>query len=127
MEAGPVEALGHGVDLAVVDLRVEVSERLGRRLDALVEHPRRREQPTRGLVVAGRVGVGEGRHGRDQLAGLRLDVRDVVGDGLVGELLLVAVDRRGLAGHGELGEADGGADQLELAGRVVGAGLQLRP
>ena len=47
VEAGPVEALGEGVDLAVVDLRVEVAERLGGRLDPLVEDARRGEQRTR--------------------------------------------------------------------------------
>ena len=64
VEAGPVEALGHGVDLAVVDLRVEVAERLGGRLDALVGDAGRREEAAGGLVVAGGVRVGEGLHRR---------------------------------------------------------------
>ena len=47
MEAGPVESVGDGVDLAEVDARVEVAERLGDRLDPLVEGARLRELPAR--------------------------------------------------------------------------------
>ena len=52
VEAGPVQALGDGVDLAVVDARVEVAERLGDGLDALVVRAHLRELLVRRGVVA---------------------------------------------------------------------------
>ena len=59
VEAGPVEALGHGVHLAVVDAGVEVAQRLGDGLDALVVGPHLREGRAGGIVRAGLVGGGE--------------------------------------------------------------------
>ena len=125
MESGPVESLGHGVDLAVVDLRVEVAEGLGGRLDALVRDAGRGEEAAGRLVVAGGVGLGEGGDLGNELLHLRLDVGHVVVDGGVGQLLLRLGDGGRVPGDGELGEADRGADQLELAGRVVGARVEL--
>ena len=56
VEARPVEALGHGIHFAVVDARVEVAERLGDGLDALVVGAHLREGGARGIVVARCVG-----------------------------------------------------------------------
>ena len=50
VEAGPVQPLGHGVDLAVVDARVEVAERLGDGLDALVVRADLRERGPGGVI-----------------------------------------------------------------------------
>ena len=83
MEAGPVEALGDGVDLAEVDLRVEVAERLGDRLDPLVVGAHLRELRLRGLVVARLVGGGERLDGGHQLLDLVLDERRIQVDGLL--------------------------------------------
>ena len=102
MEAGPVEALGLGVDLAVVDARVEVAERLGHGLDALVVRPHVRE-----LGLGGRrrrrstYSVDEPLGRRHELGDLVLDERGVQVDRLLLELGIRPGDRDAVAGDRE--------------------------
>ncbi len=107
MEAGPFEALGRGIHLAVIDLGVEVAERLGGWLDALVRDPCAGEERAREVVVTRRVGLSEGADSGHQFVDLRGDVRDVVGDRLVRQFLVVCGNAGGATGDGELGDADG--------------------
>ena len=114
MEAGPVEPLGDGVDLAVVDPRVEVAERLGDRLDALVVRAHLRELRARGVVVARLVGGGERLDRGHELRDLVLHEGGVEVDGLLLLLGIRPVDRDRVAGHREAGPADAVADHAGL-------------
>ena len=119
--AGPLLA-GLEVGLAGVHHRVEVAEGLGDRLDALPVGARDRVERAGRVVVAGLVEVDELLGLLQQLGGLVLDVRRVVGLGLVDELLLVGGDLDLLVG---LGDGELAADAL--AGHARLAGGDVRP
>lgn len=61
MEAGPVDALGDGIHCALVDFRAEVTESLGRRLNASVGEMGGRDEGPGGVVIASRIRVSKGR------------------------------------------------------------------
>ena len=88
VEAGPLESLGDGVHLAVVDAGVEVAQRLGDGLDALVVRAHLRECGARGVVVARLVGGDELVDLGHELGDLVLDEGGVQVDGL---LLLLGI------------------------------------
>ena len=115
------------VRLAGVHLRVEVTERLGHRLDPLPVHPGRCVQLAGPVEVTGGERRGELLRLGQQLVGLVPDVRGVEGVGLLDQRLLVLVRGQRLAGvaDGELGP-DAVADHAGLAGGEVraGGGLQ---
>ncbi len=113
------------VGLAGVHHRVQVAEGLRHGLDALPVRARDRVERPRRVVVAGLVELHELLGLLQQLRRLVLDVRRVVGRGLLdqgrvvgGRLSRLAVSR---LGHRELA-ADALADHPRLAGGDVGAG-----
>ena len=117
MPAGPLLA-GLEVGLAGVHLRVEVTERLGDGLDPLpVGAGVGVERAGRVVLVAGLVELDELLGLHEQLGRLVLDVRRVVGLGLLDELLVVGGDLDLLVG---LGDREVGADALALHARLAG-------
>jgi hypothetical protein len=123
VESRPVETFRDGIHLAVVDARVQVAQRLGDRLDALIEGAGEREERPRGLVVAGLVGGHEILDRRHELTHLILDEGRVQVDGLALLLRIGSLDRDAITGDGERGLADALADHARLAEREVVARL----
>ena len=86
VKASPV--LRGDVALAAVDVRVEVAEGAGDRLDPLEVHARGGVRRLGGLDVPGLDRLQEGLGRVDEVARLLLDVGVVVGDGLVEQRLV---------------------------------------
>lgn len=123
MKARPVQSFGDGIDLAIVDPRVEVAQRLGDRLDALVERAGLREERACGLVVTGLVGGDEVLDCGDELTDLVLHERTVEVDGLLLLLGVWTFHRDAIPGHGERGLPHAIADHPRLAESEVVTGL----